>query len=293
MRGTRGGAARAALGALVLSGALLGATALYLDLRRPAREARVVRLFGGVEHRVEIHDAPRPMIVHVVSIDLATPGLRFQITPGEPTGGRMLPARTTSAFLTEFGCQLALNANYFAPFRSESPFDVYPRPGDGVDLLGLAAAGGQLYASAEWVPGTLYLSATNEASFDAPIGPLHSAISGHGFLVRSGTVAPEVGDSPPYPRTAVALDAGARRLLWFVIDGKQPGYSEGATLRELATIMIAHGAHDGIRLDEGGSTTLVREAEDGGAELLNSPINHRVPGWERVVGNHLGVYVAR
>jgi exopolysaccharide biosynthesis protein len=48
-----------------------------------------------------------------------------------------------------------------------------------------------------------------------------------------------------------------------------------------------------MSLDGGGSSTMVIEGEDGQAVILNSPIDNYIPGRERPVGNHLGIYVER
>ena len=79
-------------------------------------------------------------------------------------------------------------------------------------------------------------------------------------------------------------------LILVVVDGRQPGYSEGVTLQELADIIIFHGGHNAINLDGGGSSTMVVEGPLGGAKVINSPINGQIPGRERPVGNHLGIY---
>jgi hypothetical protein len=98
------------------------------------------------------------------------------------------------------------------------------------------------------------------------------------------------GQDAPQPRTALAVDKSGRRLVIVVVDGRQPNYSEGATLAELAEILLAHGGYTGMNLDGGGSTTLVMEGRGGRPALLNSPVDQRIPGRARPVGNHLGVF---
>src|SRR5215218_3618754 len=112
----------------------------YTHRPRPASVRQA--LFRGIDYVRDVRNSPRPMIVHVATIDLTVPGVRFLVTPAEPTEGRDIRARKTSAFLEEFGLQLAINGNYFYPFRSESPFDYFPHAGDGVDLCGVAASRG-------------------------------------------------------------------------------------------------------------------------------------------------------
>ncbi|HVL31994.1 MAG TPA: phosphodiester glycosidase family protein [Actinomycetota bacterium] len=59
------------------------------------------------------------------------------------------------------------------------------------------------------------------------------------------------------PRTAVGWTPAGETLV-VTIDGRQPGYSTGATLAETAAILRGLGARDAINLDGGGSTTFVR-----------------------------------
>ncbi len=144
---------------------------------------------------------------------------------------------------------------------------------------------------------TLYISRTNRARFNEPIGGVYNAISGLLMLVAGGNLLPEVlqaqGADTPQPRTAVGLDKNARWLTIVVVDGRQAGYSQGATLVELAELLIEKGAFYAMNMDGGGSSTMVTAGKNGKARLLNSPIDQRIPGRERPVGNHLGIYAAQ
>lgn len=55
-------------------------------------------------------------------------------------------------------------------------------------------------------------------------------------------------------------------LLLVAVDGRQPGYSVGASFEESARIMQALGAEEAVNLDGGGSTTITI-----GEELMNRP----------------------
>jgi hypothetical protein len=79
-------------------------------------------LFQGVEYIRDVRSEPRPLVIHVVIIDLDAPGLRFLVTPGDPNGEYHIPqARTTSNFLEEFDLQLAINGDFFDPWWSNVP----------------------------------------------------------------------------------------------------------------------------------------------------------------------------
>jgi len=82
------------------------------------------------------------------------------------------------------------------------------------------------------------------------------------------------------PRTAIGRTAGGRVLL-VTVDGRQPGWSVGVTVRELADTMLALGAQHALNLDGGGSTTMTVDAR---------PVN-RPSEVGRAVANGLFLYV--
>jgi hypothetical protein len=161
-----------------------------------------------------------------------------------------------------------------------------------VDVIGYAASAGEPYSAAHVDTPTLYIQPNNNARFNRPFAGVYHAISGTTMLLENGRIVVP-GDDEVAPRTAVGLDRSGNTLILIVVDGRQPGYSDGATLHELAEILAAHGAHDAINLDGGGSSTLVREGALGQTVLLNSPVGRTVPGTERPVGNHLGIFAKR
>lgn len=246
-------------------------------------------LFSGVTYTRQVMRSPRPMIVHIVEVDLREPGIRFLVTPGDASAEMPLKARTTSQFLDEFGLQIAINGDGFTPWHSRTVLDYYPHSGDLVDPIGFAASKGLVYSQKTDAEPTLYFTKQNLARIGTATGKIENAISGNLLLVEKGSPLEGLGGEPE-PRTAVALDKNSRRLILVVIDGRQPGYSEGATLDELANILTEQGAHSAINLDGGGSSTLVTEGKLGQPDTLNSPINHGIPGFQRPVGNHLGIY---
>ena len=111
------------------------------------------------------------------------------------------------------------------------------------------------------------------------------------MIVLKGEIAPDLDDQGVEPRTAVGINRNGRYLYLIVVDGRQPFYSEGATFTELAELFIEQGAFMAMSLDGGGSSTMVIEGENGTPVILNSPIDHYIPGTERPVGTHLGIYV--
>lgn len=278
-----------AIACLVLVAGLFLAWYWFGGRPQPAEQSQ--ELFQGVYYSRQVRQSPRPMVIHVVQVDLRAEGLSLLVTPGDPEADRPLSARTTSQFLEDFNLQLAVNGDGFTPWRSNTPLDIYPRSGDGVAPVGLAASQGVQYSDFTDNEPVLYLGRNNRAQFNSPGGKIYNAISGNLMLVSRGQALSGL-DGSAEPRTALALDRRGRTLLIVVVDGRQPGYSEGATLAELAALIVEFGGYMGMNLDGGGSSTLVRAGSGGNAQLLNSPVDQGIPGRERVVGNHLGVYAA-
>jgi exopolysaccharide biosynthesis protein len=138
----------------------------------------------------------------------------------------------------------------------------------------------------------LYIGRRNTLSFRKP-GRIFNAIAGDRYLLLGGEPLKDLDDSAREPRTAIGFNKNGRWLYLVVVDGRQPFYSEGVTFLELAKILKAHGAYFGMSLDGGGSSTMVMADPDGQVVLLNSPIDQRLPGRERPVANHLGIYLNR
>jgi exopolysaccharide biosynthesis protein len=87
-------------------------------------------------------------------------------------------------------------------------------------------------------------------------------------------------DTGRNPRTVAAVRADGTVLL-ITIDGRQPDWSLGATLREAARTAKSLGAAHAVSLDSGGSTTMTVRGR-----VVNRPSD---PGGERAVANGLFV----
>ena len=244
---------------------------------RPLPDNIRENLFQGITYIRDVRRTPRPLVIHIVMVDLNTPNLSFLVTPGEHNATGELQARTNSQFLTEYQLQLSINRNFFTPWWSHSIFDYYPHSGDPVDVTGLASSRGDIYSPAEPDHPTLFLSRDNRAQIGTSFNNIYNAISGNAIFVEGGQVTAQFLSSTYnddlHPRTAVALDQTGRMLLLFIVDGRQPNYSEGLTLAELGRIVIAYGGYVALNLDGGGSTTLTIAGPDGQAIDLNSPID--------------------
>ena len=257
---------------------------------RPLPVPLRTQLFNGVIYYRRIHINPRLLIAHIITVDINTPGLEFLVTPGNPNTEFPLKARTTSEFANEFDVQVAINGDGFTPWYSSGFLNYYPHSGDGVVPNGNAISQGVKYHGGSNQP-TFYITANNQVGFSLPGDErTYNAISGDRMIVVNKVAVPGLDDEIPAPRTAIGIDGSGSKLVIVVVDGRQFLYSQGATMSELAEILILYGATTAMNLDGGGSSTLVVESGLG-VKVLNSPIDRNIPGFERAVGNHLGIII--
>lgn len=85
------------------------------------------------------------------------------------------------------------------------------------------------------------------------------------------------------PRTAVGLKRDGSLVL-YTIDGRQSGYSIGATLTQVAQRMVELGCVTALSLDGGGSTAMVATSPDSTVSTL---VDKPSGGSERAVTNHI------
>src|SRR5712671_951192 len=110
--------------------------------------------FSGVTAITRTETSPRNLKIHIIQIDLSTPGLRFELTP--PSGPLETIRRTTLEFLIQEHAQLALNGHFFLPFPSASP---------DANLVGFAASNGNVYSAFE-APSQSYAIVADAAAIN-------------------------------------------------------------------------------------------------------------------------------
>ena len=101
-----------------------------------------------------------------------------------------------------------------------------------------------------------------------------TAIGGYYKIVTNGQVGPQT-DSTANPRTAIGIKADGS-VLFYAIDGRQSGYSVGASLTQVAQRLIELGCVEAVALDGGGSTTMGVTLPDASSmSILGSPSDGR------------------
>jgi len=262
------------------------------DLGTTPPEQLTQKIFSGVTYFRKESQTPRKMVAHVLAIDMRANGLKCLVTPPSHNSG-LICTRKTSKFLEEFGLQLAVNGDGFSYLDQDTydPGQYCPNGGEPVKVNSYAASRGTVYSERWAGRPIMYLNKNNEVTFNEPKGAIYNAVSGDRMLVEKGKKVANLESQSVEPRTAAGLNQNGRWLFLVVIDGRQSGYSDGATFPELADFLISLGAYTGLNLDGGGSSAMLIEGALGGSFVLNSPIEGNIPGNESAVSNHLGFWV--
>jgi len=220
---------------------------------------------------------PRPIRIHFLRIVLDTGVVDVLTLPGEdPDGEGPAESRLTppEELFDKFQALAAVNANAFAGVETEMP--AYPNwyEGQPVDIHGLVASRERIVSPVEKGRTPFWLDSLRRPHIGDPDAGdrVMEAVSDwfSPLLAASGIVA-DASDKALHPRTALGFDDSGTWLLLVVADGRQPRFSEGVTLYELAGILLAKGCTRSVNLDGGGSSILLVREPGGGIRTWNSP----------------------
>ncbi len=243
-------------------------------------------LYQGIDYARANFTAPRPMKAHAIRVDLQNQGISFFVKPSN--GDRKLDTNSQfpSDFLRRNHLQIAVSSSAFYPFVKW--------PGMPVDIMGLSVSDGDRYSPAVDNLDSLVITAQREARIVPARGDTHDAFNAAGgnlTILRNGVDRAE--PLPAEAASAAGVSADGRYLFWLIVDGRQPGWSEGATPGDSARMLRQLGAADGINFDGGSVVTLVREGRWFGASVLNRPCHPLLTGFERPIGGLMGIRAAR
>ena len=265
-------------------------------------------LAPGIRLHQDKLESPRPIRRYAARIDLRQPGLRLTTTDRTDNwqqDSRETRRQTVRSFLRSERAAgrpvvLAFNADAFTPWPV--PFDQETE----TNLQGFAVCRERLISpgsgSASFIRHTTGTGTMQNTPASASADSVEVAVSGFGFCLKEGVVQPSGDDL--HPRTGLGLSADARWLVVLVVDGRRHS-SAGATTQELGQWLLELGAHDGINMDGGGSSTLAwwnpASDKDDKAELINRPVGNGLKlltpaadeGFvsERANGNNVGIWL--
>lgn len=234
----------------------------------------------GIEYSRALRTSPRPLRIHALRVDLRDPSLEVVVPRAEYAGGGETRALWPLTWLKRHDLRAAINATPF------TPAPIFPsRP---TRLQGLAISDGQRWSEPTGNLDNLVVAPDGSIRFlqgKMPIGDARFGAGGFLVIRRDGV---NTGDTSVRDATSVVgVSADRRWMYWLVVDGGQPGYSEGVTPKEASELIAELGASDALRLDGGASSALAVAA--GGNRVLNRSRNPVYSGAPRPVGNVLGV----
>ena len=257
-------------------------------------------IYQGIEYAELATDVPRDLVVQVLRIDTVADGLEIVTTPSNGDAPLETDAQTTRQFLEEHDLSVAINTHFFDPCCNRVA-------GEDKNLIGLSIAQGELVSPHTdagqrdvimLAPGMfedddglgvgMFPGAPDAETIDGTdwLEGVTHAIAGRTILSCGLLHASEDEfATAQHPRTLVGYSHSGEFLYLVTIDGRQPGFSTGASLAEAAGIMHFVGAWHALNVDGGGSTTMIIRDADGASQLANSPSG----GAERFVGSNLGL----
>lgn len=149
-----------------------------------------------------------------------------------------------------------------------------------VDILGMAVSDGNVISPVQHGRTAFWLDKNNHPHLGNPTAgdTVLQAVSDWTMpLLVDGKVIPNPSVTTLHPRSAAGFDDTGRWILLVVVDGRQPGRSEGISLHELALLFLSKGCTQAVNLDGGGSSILL--AADGRRKVktINRPsgLGHR------------------
>ena len=236
------------------------------------REA--VKMREGVKIRELSLKEPRLMKAWVARIDLKTPGIGFVTTERAREWGRPMPDYTNSVMLirakrektVDFmkrkraegrNVEIAINTAPWLPWCSPWTHK-WGDPkrwvvSDGVEVCaGKAPGQGALFVV--YKDGRAEITSHVAPEVRRDVSHVHP---GFAIIATNGVSVTSRNPKGLHPRTALGISGDGRYLYLLVVDGRQPGYSLGASIKDLCDILVAAGASDIVNMDGGGSTSLV------------------------------------
>ncbi len=239
-------------------------------------------LYQGVEYARANLTVPRPIKAHGLRIHLRAAGVEIFVNPPDPPGSSTCRALYATTFLRRHHLQVVVSAGAFAPFAKWA--------GTPVDPIGLAVSDGIHWS--EPVPNLhgLVFSRDGHARLtraQADTSDAWQAIGGNWITLDRGlnVSEPLLAEASSF----AGISADGYTLYWLIVDGRQPGWSEGVTPSEGTRLLQALGATDVIRMDGGSVVTLATASGWAGAHVLNRPSHPYLTGLQRPLGSLLGI----
>lgn len=230
-------------------------------------------IYEGMEYATGTATSPRLMRAWAVRVDLKSPWVATCCSPGNGAAAYETALQTTPAFLSQWGIKAAINTSFFDANLSPN-----------TDIWGLLISGTNVVSGPYAAPFDSQLTITpakvpNLACSGSIPSGIQDAFAGSYIILSNGAIT--VGDDDVNPRSGVGYSQDKRYFIMVVVDGRQPGWSDGTGYGGLAQWLKDFGAWDGLSLDGGGSTCL-------SVAGMGSYVNRPCYGYARAVGANFG-----
>lgn len=236
------------------------------------------RVADGVRYGRRTTTDPRPLELHFLEVDLTSADVALEaVVADDPDGAGPAesilvdPARLAS----RPGVVAAVNANAFRGLPDASgTASTHWKADMPVTIAGWARTADGDGSLPERGYHQFWIDTAGRAHIGTPKQAVDAAapaaIAGFHVILADGRCV-EGYREKLHPRTVVGTDATGTRVWLVVVDGRQPGISEGMTYRELAALMRDLGCVAALNLDGGGSTVMLTAGSMGGLEIVNRP----------------------
>jgi hypothetical protein len=274
------------------------------------------QLFKGIEHAAGTNspdaDIPVLQVSHCMKIDLSDPDVQLFTTPRHTNyvaGTVETSTLIVSNFLKRHHLAVASDANFYGanpggsdPTSEGLPCRVYGLQvctGSVVSVPDTGPDSNGRYMSLLFTTNKMPILAWNNRPPGVDTTGIYTAISGYYPVLSNGiNIGAQAAIAYPdsfvhdyQPRTLIGVSQDRRYLFMATIDGRQPGYSDGATDPQSALWLQEFGVWDAINMDGGGSTAMYRADCAGNPVAVNHSSYIGVSGGrrERIIGSHFGV----
>lgn len=207
------------------------------------------RIYEGIEVATGYADTPRLQRVFVFRVSLRNPNVSLFASHDNGGAAYEVTLQRPDDFMYEHGLKMAANATFWNAAQSPNA-DVYGYVvSNGIQVSGPDGTfSGQLYFTSEKI-------ATLRNSTQTGTG-VNQGVGGGGQVLTNGVIT--TGDNSINPYTFYGISQDGKYMIIVAVDGRQPGWSEGCTMPEMAQWLIDFGAYNGMQMDGGGSTGVSR-----------------------------------
>jgi exopolysaccharide biosynthesis protein len=224
----------------------------------------------------EVKSTPRPLRIHYLKVTLTAPALEVFAIPGEdPDGAGPAESQLTKPtdLFTRFHALAAVNANAFEALNDKTAFPDWFE-GRPVDISGITVSDRKIISPVEKGRTSFWMDSSGKPHIGTPASSdsvTEAVADWFSPLLIDSKIIPDPADKVLHPRTALGFDDNGTWLLLIVVDGRQPGFSEGASLYELAQILQSQSCSQSINLDGGGSSIMLVREPGKDVRTVNSP----------------------